>query len=272
MDRGPGALPLTPRTREAQNPAIRLQGVSKRYWISTRASQESFPKAVRRLITGVSDRKPLWALKDVSLELKRGEILGLIGPNGAGKSTLLLLLARILGPTEGRVQVFGRTNLFFGLSSGLQSRLSVLDNFYVCAALLGLPRRRFLKLLPAIVEFAGLEKYLHAHFGELSSGLAARVAFSVAMHTDLDIILVDELLGVGDQAFREKCSRKFREFQERGKTMVLASHSMDIVASLCSQALFLNEGRVACVASPKKAIQRFLEYSGVRKKFTDAGK
>ena len=122
----------------------------------------------------------------------------MIGPNGAGKSTLLILLAEVLGPTEGRVEVNGGTNIFFQLGSGLQPQLTVLDNFSVCAALLGMPRERFHEILPAIVAYSGLKDYLHARYGELSSGLAARVPFATAVHADLDIIMADgEQITVG---------------------------------------------------------------------------
>ncbi len=239
-------------------PAIQLKAVGKRYWISSLDVRRGVLESAARLFSGESRRRPLWALRDVSFELPRGEILGVIGPNGAGKSTLLLLLAGILGTTEGSLRVNGRTHLFFQLASGLQPRLTVLDNIYVCAALLGMPRRKLRKLLPSIIEFSGLKDYLHARFGELSTGLAARLSFATAVHADMDIVLADEMIAVGDEAFREKCFRTFMAFRKQGKTMVLSSHGMDTIENLATRVLYLNQGGVAYYGKPKEAIARFL--------------
>ncbi|HBL16144.1 MAG: hypothetical protein A2X36_04235 [Elusimicrobia bacterium GWA2_69_24] len=243
----------------AREAAIALQGVGKCFQLSTVNAREGFLETLARLTTGRSAHKPLWALRGLSLEIGQGEILGLIGPNGAGKSTLLLLLADVLSPTEGSLTVRGRTSLFFQLATGLQPKLTVLDNFSVCAALLGMPRPQFQRLLPDLIAFSGLGDYLHAQFGELSTGLAARLAFATAIHTDLDIILADEMLTVGDEAFQGKCIRAFKEFQAQGKTMVLASHSMEMIRGLCSRALYLNAGRPAFLGPAEDAVARFHE-------------
>ncbi|MBI3552437.1 MAG: ABC transporter ATP-binding protein [Elusimicrobia bacterium] len=237
--------------------ALRLEGVGKCYMVSTLAARETFPQTLNRLLTGNSSRRALWALRGLSFELARGEVLGVIGANGAGKSTLLMLLAQIIAPTEGRVEVHGKSSIFFQLASGLRPQLTVLDNFSVCAALLGIERAKFRELLPAMVEFSGLGDYLHARYGELSSGLAARVPFAAAVHAKLDIVMADEMIAVGDEAFQQKCFKTFEEFRRSGKTMVLASHGMDLVAKLCTKSLYLRGGAAAYFGDPIEAIRRY---------------
>jgi ABC-type polysaccharide/polyol phosphate transport system ATPase subunit len=241
-----------------------LDGVGKVYSVSTRSSRERFPETLRRLLTGNAAHRALWALRGVSFELGRGEVLGVIGANGAGKSTLLTLLAQIVAPTEGRLEVNGKSSLFFQLASGLRPQLSVLDNFSLCAALLGIPRASFRELLPAMVDFSGLGDYLHARYGELSSGLAARVPFSAAVHADLDIIMADEMIAVGDEAFQRKCFGTFEAFRKGGKTMVLASHDMEMIGKLSTKVLYLKEGRAEFFGEPRDAIRRYGDASLAR--------
>lgn len=224
--------------------AIRLEGVGKRYDIACDHSRESFPRAVLRLLTGTENSRPLWALNGIDLTVRRGETVGVVGSNGAGKSTLLLMMAGIIEPTLGRVSVSGQTNLFFQASSGLQPRLSVLDNLWVCAALQGLPRAEFRRRLPEIIEYSGLGDYLDARYGELSTGMAARLPFSVAVHGAIDIVLADEMLTVGDESFRERCMQTFTRLRAEGRTIVLATHDEALVARFCTRALFIEGGRI----------------------------
>lgn len=224
--------------------AILLEDVGKRYDIASDHARESFPRAVLRVLTGSETRRPLWALDEIDLEIRRGETVGVVGPNGAGKSTLLLMIAGIIAPTVGRVSVFGRTNLFFQATSGLQPRLSVIDNLWVCAALQGFPRAEFRRRLPEIVAYSGLEDYLEARYGELSTGMAARLPFSVAVHGKLDIVLADEMITVGDEAFRERCMDTFLRLRAEGRTIVLATHNEPLVSTFCTRAVFLDGGRL----------------------------
>ncbi|NLO90902.1 MAG: ATP-binding cassette domain-containing protein, partial [Elusimicrobia bacterium] len=236
--------------------ALRLRGVSKRFYLSDNLRRESAWATTYRLLTGESEHRPIWAVKEVSLELKRGEMLGIIGPNGAGKSTLLLLAAQILEPTEGVVEVYGKTSSFFQLAAGLSPKLSVLESFELTAALLGMDRARYRKLLPQIIEFSGLEEFLYAKYGELSSGMAARVAFSTAVHSDLDIILIDEGMSVGDEAFQNKCKEKLYGLLGAGKTFIIISHELDKIASLSSRILYLNRGYPVFLGEPADAVER----------------
>ncbi|MBI5624185.1 MAG: ABC transporter ATP-binding protein, partial [Elusimicrobia bacterium] len=249
---------VEPRLRRSRSSAaILLKGVSKRFAITDRAHPSHFLAKTLQLLSGAGTRRPLWALQDVSLAVDPGEAVGVIGPNGAGKTTLLLIVAGLLAPTSGTVEVRGRVNPFFQLAAGLHPRFTVLENFSLCASLLGMPQRAFARHLPSIIEFSGLEGYLHARFGELSSGLAARVAFSVAVHAELDIILIDEALAMGDKSFQAKCRRAFEGFKREGKTLLVVSHEPDALARLCARIVYLKDGRVASCGEPRESIARY---------------
>ncbi|OGS40446.1 MAG: hypothetical protein A2506_11225 [Elusimicrobia bacterium RIFOXYD12_FULL_66_9] len=237
---------------------IRAEGLGKRFLIGTRDERRTVATRLRRALTGATSQRELWALRGLDLEIRRGDIFGIIGPNGAGKSTLLLLLARILAPSSGRLRVDGKTDPFFQLAAGLRPNLSVRDNLSLCAALLGIPNKEFKRLLPQILDFSGLHDYLYARYGELSSGLAARLPFAVALHADLDIILIDEMLAVGDRTFQAQCTEAIKDLARRGKTLVLASHSLDMVRTLCSRALYLREGEAAFCGDATAAVKRLI--------------
>jgi ABC-type polysaccharide/polyol phosphate transport system ATPase subunit len=245
-----------------QGPVIQVEDLGKRFEIGVKQKKESFLATTRRLINGNSSLRELWALRHVTFSVNRGETLGVIGPNGAGKSTLLLLLAQILGPTEGGCRVSSRTHCFFRIGSALQPRLTVLENFSLCCALLGLSRREFRRRLPAMIAYSGLEEYLYAKYGELSTGLAARLPFAAAVHTDLDIILVDEMLLVGDRQFQAKCLKTFHEFKAQGKTLVIVSHSLPMIESLCDRTLYLNSGKMAFLGDSAAAIRMLIRDQG----------
>ncbi len=236
--------------------AVRLESIGKRFEIGAAQQRPSLLQTARRWLTGSVEKRELWALRGVDLEVRRGEILGLIGPNGAGKSTILLLTARILVPTEGSISLRGRTNPFFQLSAGLQPELTVRENFSLCAALLGIPRADYRRHFDRIVEFAELRPYLNARLAELSTGLAARVPFSTAVHADLDILLVDEMLSVGDAAFQAKCRDVFMRFKRQGKTLLIVSHNLDLIRTLCDRCLYLSDGRVRYLGEPDEAVRR----------------
>ena len=233
-------------------------GLGKCYDLALSFGRESMPQTLRRLLTGESRRRLHWAVRGLDFEIKRGEIVGLIGPNGAGKSTLLLLLAGIAAPTEGSVLKAGRVDLFFQLGSALSPRLTVLDNLLLCAALLGHDPSRTRAQAGRILEFAGLTEYRDALYGVLSSGMAARLPFSVALHGDLEIVLVDEAVSVGDNAFQARCAEAFLGFRKAGKTVVLATHSLGTVRTLCTRAIYLKEGRISTDGTPEQAVRAYL--------------
>lgn len=210
---------------------------------------ESLVGRLRLLGRGCRDALPVWALRNVSFEVARGECLGLAGPNGSGKSTLLKLLAGILEPTEGTLRVQGRTNTLFNLHAGLQTELCVRDNIEICGILMGLRRREARRRVAAVLEFAELADLAEVRMGELSTGQAARVAFAAAVHSDLDVLLVDEALSVGDRAFQDKCRLAFERLRREGKTLVVISHDEELLRRLAPRVLRLRAGRVEAEAA-----------------------
>jgi ABC-type polysaccharide/polyol phosphate transport system ATPase subunit len=220
--------------------AVRAERLSKRF-------RHVLPRRDTLLgrLRGLGDGVETWALRELSFEVEPGECFGISGPNGAGKSTLLSLIAGILAPTSGRVEVGGRTNAFLSLTHGLQPELSVLDNIEICGILMGLRRRELLRRRDAILDFSGLAERAELRLAELSTGQTARVAFSTALHADLDIMLIDETLAVGDAAFQAKCARAFHDLRGQGKTLLIASHDQELLRRLCRRTLHLEQGRGA---------------------------
>jgi ABC-type polysaccharide/polyol phosphate transport system ATPase subunit len=186
----------------------------------------------------------LEVLKDVSFELPRGDGLGLIGPNGAGKSTLLNLACGLSQPDSGRIEVNGRVAALLELGSGFHPDLTGAENLRINAAMVGLTRRQTAERFEEIVEFSGVRDFIHEPLRTYSNGMVMRLAFSVAVHLDPDILLLDEVIGVGDQAFFAKCLERMKQFQREGKTILLASHSTELMTMLCQHALWLERGRV----------------------------
>ena len=184
----------------------------------------------------------LWALKDISLNLEQGESLGVIGPNGSGKSTLLKLMANIMKPEKGQIRVEGSVAPILELGIGFHRDLTVKENALIYGVIMGLRRSEMKKRTEDILEFAGLTKFEDAALKKLSSGMQVRLAFSIAVQTDADILLVDEALAVGDVEFKEKCYSKFREFKKEGRTVVLVSHDMDLIKEFCDRSLYLANG------------------------------
>ncbi|MFI5350849.1 MAG: ABC transporter ATP-binding protein [Elusimicrobiota bacterium] len=238
-------------------PILSASGLGKHYDLALSFGRESMPQTLRRMATGASRRRVHWAVRDVSFKIGRGEIVGLIGPNGAGKSTLLLLLAGIAAPSEGAVAVKGRADLFFQLGMALSPRLTVLDNLLLCSALLGHDRALTRAKADRILEFAGLTEYRDALFGVLSSGMAARLPFAVALHGDLDIVLSDEAVSVGDAAFQARCAEAFEGLRKSGKTVMLATHSLETVRDRCTRAIYLHEGRIRVDGRPAEALKAY---------------
>lgn len=241
----------------SSGPAIAASGLGKVYSIGTMDRRPTLLGRLRQRLLGQGPQRELWALRGLDFTVERGEIFGVCGKNGAGKSTLLLLLGGIIAPTEGTLRVVGKTDPFFQLAAGLKPGLTVFDNMRLCAALLGLPRREFDKRLPSILEFSLLEPYLGARLGELSSGLAARVPFSVAIHSYLDVLLIDEMLEIGDASFQKRCHAAFRGLADSGKTLIVVSHSLQAIRTLCGRALYLKDGRQEYLGKAAEAAARF---------------
>lgn len=231
-------VPRRPRT---EPPAVLLDGVSVRYRVP-REKTTSFKHHAIRLLKREVVYESFWALKDVSLDVSRGEVLGVIGPNGAGKSTLLKLIARVLRPTTGRVRVFGRVAPLLESAAGFNDELTGRENIYVYGAVLGHRLVETAGRFDEIVAFAGLERFIDSPIRTYSSGMLARLAFSVATAVAPDILIVDEVLSVGDAEFQARSTARIEQFRAAGTTIVLVSHDLDSVARLCRRAVWLEHG------------------------------
>ncbi len=237
-------------------PAICFESVSKRFTIHherARSLQDALLHAFRRR----GWREEFWALRDVSFAVAPGEALGVIGANGSGKSTLLKLATRLLAPTHGRVQVQGRVAALLELGAGFHPELSGRDNVYLNASILGIPRRRVDERFADIVEFAGLERFVDTPVKRYSSGMQARLGFAVAIHVDPDVLLLDEVLAVGDLQFQERCLERIRALHADGRTILLVSHDLTAVAQFCTRVLWLDDGRVRALGEPAAVIEAY---------------
>src|SRR5438270_8876313 len=255
--------------------AIRCGGLAKRYEIGEREAYKTIREAItdavaapfRRLRTaaqhsyygnGRHDKPTIWALKDVSFEIKRGEVVGIIGRNGAGKSTLLKLLARITEPTKGHADVWGRVGSLLEVGTGFHPELSGRDNIFLNGAILGMKKTEIARKFDEIVAFAEVEKFIDTPVKRYSSGMYVRLAFAVAAHMETEILLVDEVLAVGDAQFQKKCFEKFRQISTGGRTILFVSHNMASLRTVCQNAVVLEHGRVVDVGEINGAADRYL--------------
>ncbi|MEO8563015.1 MAG: ABC transporter ATP-binding protein [bacterium] len=233
-------------------PALSIRGIGKSYNVAARQSttlSEQVADWVGRARTS-ADANKFWALRDVSCEVGRGEILGLVGRNGAGKSTLLKIISGVTAPSTGDIDVFGRIGSLLEVGTGFHPELTGRENVFLNGAFIGMRRAEIRQRFDEIVEFSGVEAFLDMPIKRYSSGMQVRLAFAVAAHLDADILLVDEVLAVGDQAFQDKCLGKMREVRQReGRTVLFVSHNLAAVASLCTRGLLLSGGRVIADAS-----------------------
>ena len=239
---------------------ISASNVSKKFLRHQRRATSLKERIVKRE-QGVSD--DFWALRDVDLVVRRGETVGLTGPNGSGKSTLLKVLAGILRPSSGSVSVTGRVASLLELGAGFDGELTGRENVYLNSALLGVPRAETDRLFDQIVEFSELAEFIDSPVKHYSSGMYVRLGFAVAVHIDPDILIVDEVLAVGDAAFQKKCIDRIRKFQTDGKTILVVSHSGAQITSLCTRAILLNRGRVLFDGEPSQAVKRLNDVLGV---------
>jgi ABC-type polysaccharide/polyol phosphate transport system ATPase subunit len=237
-------------TSRKEKPIIEVKHLSKEYQIGMdrtyKRFTESFTNAVRhpiRTLRGLTGPKEtFWALQDINFEVERGEGLGIIGRNGAGKSTLLKILSRITYPTEGEVVMRGRVGSLLEVGTGFHPELTGRENIYFNGAILGMKKREIDEKFDEIVKFSGVEKFLDTPVKRYSSGMQVRLAFSVAAHLDPEILLVDEVLAVGDAEFQKKCLGKMGEVASEGRTVLFVSHNMAAVQNLCNRAFLLNQG------------------------------
>jgi lipopolysaccharide transport system ATP-binding protein len=252
-------------------PAISVQNLSKRYQIGTRHKRgkqnltETLTHGLKRIWRGVStpranapaDDGVLWALKDVSFDVKPGEVVGVIGRNGAGKSTLLKILSQTVEPTAGRVEYRGRISSLLEVGTGFHPELTGRENVYLNGSILGMSRREIDRKFDAIVAFSEIERFIETPVKRYSSGMYVRLAFAVAAHLDADILIVDEVLSVGDAAFQQKCMAKIESVSRSGRTVLFVSHGMAEVLHLCDRVVLLKGGAVSYVGDAGKGVQQY---------------
>ena len=212
-----------------------------------------------REVAGGGDH--VWALKDVNLEVESGEVLGIIGPNGAGKSTLLKLLSRITAPTTGTIRATGRIASLLEVGTGFHPELTGRENIYLNGAILGMSRHEVTTQLDAIVSFSGCAKYLDTPVKRYSSGMKVRLGFAVAAHLECEILIVDEVLAVGDAEFREKSMGKMKQVASNGRTVLLVSHNLGVISSICRKAVLIKNGTIEDQGSAKEVVRHYLEAS-----------
>lgn len=237
--------------------AVKFSDVHKRY----RIYQERY-RSLKEIVTHrrFGEWEDRWALAGVDLEIQHGETFGLIGPNGAGKSTSLKLMARILDPDRGQIAVDGRLSGLLELAAGFQPEYTGRENVYLNASLLGLSRRDIAARFDRIVEFAELEQYIDAPVRTYSSGMHMRLGFAVAINVEPEIMVVDEILAVGDEAFQIKCYEWLERFKGQGGTVVLVSHNLGQVRAFCTRVALVMNGKLNFVGSPEAAVERYLEH------------
>jgi ABC-2 type transport system ATP-binding protein len=235
------------------NPAvIQVEQLSKRFVIR---KDKSLKERLVNATLSRQHREEFWALRDVSLEIPSGSTVGLIGPNGSGKSTLLKAIGGIIQPTSGTVRRRGRLAALLELGAGFHPDLTGRDNVYLNAAILGLSKKQTDMYFDSIVDFSGIERFIDTQVKFYSSGMYVRLAFAVAVHVDPDILLVDEVLAVGDEPFQRKCMNRIKQFQREGRTIVLVTHALDQVAEICDRAVVLEHGNVIVDGSARDAIR-----------------
>ena len=258
-------------------PIIRVENLSKRYRIGGRQEYYTLrdsmmrtataPARIARALLGRSaspgdgargDDRHLWAVRDVSFDVMPGEVLGLIGRNGAGKSTLLKLLSRITEPSAGRAEIYGRVGTLLEVGTGFHLELTGRENIYLSGAILGMRRSEIQCKFDEIVAFAEVEKFIDAPVKHYSSGMHVRLGFAVAAHLEPEILLVDEVLAVGDAAFQKKCMGKMGDVARAGRTIIFVSHNMASIESLCSSCLLINSGRLEAKGEPAQIVMRYM--------------
>jgi homopolymeric O-antigen transport system ATP-binding protein len=238
---------------DVAEPVIQLDEVSVCY----RVPHEYIPTVKEFAIRWMKRKikyNDFWALHDVSLDVRRGEMFGIIGANGAGKSTLLKVMARVVRPTSGRVRIRGRVAPLLELGAGFDPELTGRENVFINGATLGLTRRQIETRFDRIVDFAGLWDFIDAPLRTYSTGMTARLGFAVATDVEPDILIVDEVLSVGDMEFAQRSGERMLSFRERGSTILLVSHALDVVQAMCSRAVWLAHGRVQAIGPASEVV------------------
>lgn len=240
----------------ASQEAVRFDNISVRYRIPNERFS-TFKEYVIRAVQGKVQYSDFWALKDISFQVNKGEIFGIIGKNGAGKSTLLKLVARVLQPTKGRVLAVGKVAPLLEIGAGFHPDLTGRENVYLNSAMLGFTRKEIDRKFDGIVAFSELGEFIDAPLRTYSSGMYARLGFAVATDTRPDILIVDEILGVGDEAFQQKCLGRILGFSTQGTTILLVSHSSEMITTICQRSAWINHGCLMGIGPSAEIIQQY---------------
>lgn len=250
-------------------PIIEVEGLSKSYQLGETVSHDTLRDAIahgfRSIVGGGGERKPdrqkeaetLWALKDVSFQVNEGDVLGIIGRNGAGKSTLLKILSRITGPTSGTARIRGRVASLLEVGTGFHPELTGRENIFMNGAILGMTRQEMKDKFDEIVAFAEVERFIDTPVKRYSSGMYVRLAFAVAAHINPEILIVDEVLAVGDMQFQKKCLGKMQDVGKEGRTVLFVSHNLTAVRTLCNKAVLFQEGRIIANGNSPDVVSRY---------------
>jgi len=246
---------------------VSFVSVSKRYLIRPTGTAAPNTKTashwIAKLRQGREPRKEFWAVKDVSFTVERGNSLGIIGHNGAGKSTVLKMLSGITAPTKGEIAIRGRLSALLEVGSGFHPDLTGRENVYLSGSVLGMSRREIHRKLDSIVEFAGVRRFIDTPVKRYSSGMYVRLGFSIAAHLEPDVLLLDEVLAVGDKSFQDKCKERIGELHRNGTTIVFISHDLTAVRTLCQRVLLLERGSIAAEGDPDEVIQTYTETTNI---------
>lgn len=244
--------------KQIQAPPIRFRGVSKRFALN-RSRDRNFLDLLQRMVRRAQPPEYFWPLQGVSFDIPKGCTFGIIGENGSGKSTILKLISRILEPTMGGVQINGRVSALLELGAGFHPELTGRDNIFLNGSLLGLGRAELTRVLDEIIDFADIGPFIDTPVKHYSSGMYARLGFAIAVHVEPDILLVDEVLAVGDENFQRRCLDVIQRLQSQGKTIVIVSHSLSQVVEMCDMGLWLDEGRVAAYGDIQSVVRTYLQ-------------
>ncbi len=246
----------------SSNPIISIQNLGKKFSINTTMGghHQSFRDALSNWFKKNKQNeasKEFWALQDINFSIHRGSAFGLVGSNGSGKSTLLKILARVTKPTIGRIEIHGRTSALLEVGTGFHIELTGRENIFLSGAMLGMHRKEVIRHFDEIVSFSGIEKFLDTPVKKYSSGMFLRLAFSVMAHLETDILMIDEILAVGDPQFQEKCVKKMQSIIQQGRTVIFVSHQVERIRLLCDQAAWINQGRLMDIGTTSHVLENY---------------
>lgn len=248
---------MVDKNKSLNNIAVDINKVTKRY----RIYHERIPSLKNTILRGKrTTYEEFLALDDISFSIKYGETFGIIGPNGSGKSTLLKLISNIIQPNSGKINIDGNVSALLELGAGFHPDLTGRENIYINSAILGMRKREVDKRFDQIVRFSELEKFIDTPVKNYSSGMYMRLGFSIAINVNPDILLVDEVLAVGDQSFQAKCYKAIYDIMKRGKTIIIVSHDLETISDLCSRAAFLKEGKIVDLGNPIMVVSQYRAY------------